>query len=138
MHHIGQQLRFLADTLYRADGITAQQAMLLSTVDLLGAPTLGEAAATMATSHQNVKQLVTSLEGKGFLTIAQDAADARVRRLKTTAKSRRYWAARDGADIDVVVTWFDRLSAREIGDLSRLLAKLHPGIVQAAKRQRSP
>jgi DNA-binding MarR family transcriptional regulator len=128
---IAQRLRYLTDQLYRADGLTTQQATLLSIVRALGQPSLSEAAAAMLTSHQNTKQLVTSLVGKGFLRMLADRDDARVKRLVTTPKNERHWAARDPHDFERVGQWFAGLSASEAEQLCGLLAKLQQGLEQA-------
>src|SRR4051812_17012721 len=66
---IGQQLRSLSDQLYSADGLTHQQATLLTLVRTHDTPSLSEMASAMSTSHQNVKQLVAALIDKGFLRL---------------------------------------------------------------------
>lgn len=132
LHHLGQQLHFLADHLYREDGMTAQQAMLLGIIQVLGRPSFSEVAAVFGSSHQNVKQIVRVLERKGLLVTRPDAEDGRVRRLVTTRKCARYWASRDRRDFDVVARWFDALSPREVTQLLRLLLKLHGSVRGAA------
>jgi DNA-binding MarR family transcriptional regulator len=131
-----QQLRYLTDHLYRADGLTTQQATLLSIVRTLGRPSLSEAAAAMLTSHQNTKQLVTSLIGKGFLRMVADRDDARVKRLTTTPKNERHWAARDPQDFARVGEWFAGLSTVEAQQLCELLAKLQRGLEQPVRAAR--
>ena len=51
-----QRLRYLMDERMRADGLTTQQAALLTVVIALGRPSLTEAAAALGTTHQNVAQ----------------------------------------------------------------------------------
>ncbi|HKP63571.1 MAG TPA: MarR family transcriptional regulator [Polyangiales bacterium] len=134
---IAQQLRYLTDQLYRADGLTTQQATLLSVVRALGQPSLSEAAASMLTSHQNAKQLVTSLVGKGFLRLTADREDARVKRLQTTPKNERHWAARDPHDFQRVGEWFGTLSTEEARQLCDLLAKLQRGLKEPVRAARA-
>lgn len=133
LHHLGQQLHFLADHMYREDGITSQQAMLLSVVSALGEPSLTQTAAAFATSHQNVKQIANALVRKGFLETRPDPEDARVSRLVATSKSRRYFAARDHDDFERVGRWFSALSKKEIVELQDLLLTLHDSVVAAVK-----
>lgn len=121
---MAQHLRSFLDRLYADDGITTQQAALLTVVRELGGPTQGEAAEVLGTSHQNVKQLIAALERKGFLRVEVDPEDRRARRLRDTAKSRRYWAHRDPGDFDRVLTLFDDLDAREAAQLFALLLKV--------------
>ena len=136
LHHLGQQLHFLADHMYRSDGITSQQAMLLGVVSALGEPSLTEAAAAFATSHQNVKQIANALVRKGFLVMRPDEDDARVKRLVVTAKSKRHFAARDQGDFERVAEWFSALSNDETEQLQSLLLAVHESVRAAVKRCR--
>jgi DNA-binding MarR family transcriptional regulator len=121
---VAQELRTLMDQLLRADGLTTQQAALITVVDLLGTPSLSEAATALGTTHQNARQLANSLARKDFLRISIDQADARVRRLSTTAKSERYWRERSAADQQQVVEWFSDLTPAEAQTLFELLTKV--------------
>ena len=121
---VAQELRTLMDQLLRGDGLTTQQAAMITVVDLLGTPSLSQAAAALGTTHQNARQLADALERKGFLQISTDQADARVRRLSTTAKSTSYWRDRSAADQRQVLDWFGDLTAAEAQTLFDLLAKV--------------
>ena len=81
------------DQLLREDRLTTQQAALMTIVDALGQPSMKQAAAALGTTHQNIKQLASSLARKGFIRFLDDPTDARVRRLATTAKSHVHLAA---------------------------------------------
>jgi DNA-binding MarR family transcriptional regulator len=120
---LAQQLRTLMDRQLGASGVTTQQAALLTVVDLLEKPALTEAARALAMTHQNVKQLATALERKGFLEIVPDAHDARSKRLVTTRKHKAFWARRNPADHAQVADWFAGLSGDEMAELVTLLAK---------------
>jgi DNA-binding MarR family transcriptional regulator len=121
---VAQELRTLMDQRLRADGLTTQQAAMITVVDLLGTPSLSQAAAALGTTHQNARQLADALERKGFVQISADEADARVRRLSTTAKSHSYWRDRSAADQQQVLEWFDELTPAEAQTLFDLLAKV--------------
>jgi DNA-binding MarR family transcriptional regulator len=125
---VAQQLRYLTDQLYRADGLTTQQATLLTVVRSMGKPSLSEVAGVMFTSHQNAKQLVTALVNKGLLRYVADTDDARVRRLLTTAKNERHWAKRNSDDFEHVGEWLDALSSEEATQLYALLLKLQQSL----------
>jgi DNA-binding MarR family transcriptional regulator len=120
---VGQRLRYLMDERLRADGLTSQQAVLLTIVGA-GSPTLGDVAKAMSTTHQNVKQIATALERKGMLSIMPDPADARARRLTSTEASRAYWQDRDEEDYAALGGWFAALSPPEQRDLADLLERL--------------
>jgi DNA-binding MarR family transcriptional regulator len=137
IHHLGQQLHFLADRMYREDGMTAQQAKLLGVVDILGKPSFTQVADVLATTHQNVKQIVVVLVKKGFLEMVPDVHDARIRRLVTTRKNERYWASRDKTDFEVVARWFAGLSPRKTKQLMTLLVDLEGSVSASVARARS-
>ena len=120
---LAQRLRYLMDDRLRADGLTTQQAALLTVVIALDSPPLGAAAAALGTTHQNAAQLVAALERKGLLTIEPDPADRRRKRLVATAANARYWRGRDADDEAAVASWFDALSAAALETLGRLLLK---------------
>lgn len=117
---LAQRLRYLMDDLLRADGLTTQQAALLTAVDALGAPSLKEAAAVLGSTHQNVAQLVAALERKGMLRVEPDPQDGRRRRLVTTEASATYWRERDPGYHAAVADWFSALSEEEIRTLCSL------------------
>ncbi len=127
---LAQQLRTLMDQRLRPDGLTTQQAALISVVDALGSPSLSAAAAVLGTTHQNVKQLASALERKGFMRVVDDESDRRVRRLTTTAKSRDHWAQRSAADQREVTDWFSQLTADEAATLFDLLLRLQRSVAQ--------
>ncbi|MCO1656305.1 MarR family transcriptional regulator [Pseudonocardia humida] len=118
---LAQQLRTLMDQRLRGDGLTTQQAALITVVDALGAPKLSEVAAGMGTTHQNAKQVAAVLERKGFVVIEPDPRDRRVRRVRTTELSRAHWGARSADDQRYVLEWFADLSAEQARTLFDLL-----------------
>ena len=127
---LAQQLRTLMDQRLRPDGLTTQQAALISVVDALDSPSLSASAAVLGTTHQNVKQLASTLERKGFMHVVDDESDRRVRRLTTTAKSRDHWAQRSAADQREVTDWFSQLTADEAATLFDLLLRLQRSVAQ--------
>ena len=120
---LAQELRTLMDQRLLPSGLTTQQAALLTVIELLGRPTLSEAARALAMTHQNVKQLAVALERKGFLQLVADEHDARSKRLATTASHRAFWARRNPQDHASVAQWLGGLSEAETATLVRLLAK---------------
>jgi DNA-binding MarR family transcriptional regulator len=134
---LAQRLRYLMDERLRPDGLTTQQAALLTVVVALGRPTLTEAAAVLGSTHQNVAQVVAALTRKGLLRIEPDPADRRRRRLVATEANEEYWRNRDDADHAAVADWFGVLSEAEIAVLSglaeRLLADLAPRATGAGR-----
>jgi DNA-binding MarR family transcriptional regulator len=120
---LSQELRTLMDQRLAPSGLTTQQAALLTVIEMLGRPAMTEAARALAMSHQNVKQLATALERKGFLKMVPDDRDARSKRMVTTQRHKAFWAQRNPQDHAVVAQWLAQLDAGETTTLVRLLAK---------------
>lgn len=125
---LAQRLRYLMDDRLRPDGLTTQQAALLTAVSALGRPSLNEAAAALETTHQNAAQLVAALRRKGLLEVAPDPADGRRRLLVTTEANARYWAGRDEGDHQAVADWFAGLEPGELRAFCALAARLLDGL----------
>lgn len=128
--HLATRLRTAMDSRLREDGLTTQQAALITVVEAAGSPSLSEVAEALACSRQNVKQLAGALHRKGFLELRTAPDDARVTRLTATRRSRDYWAARDTSDVDTVTSWFSGLDPTE---LRALLESLQRVLAQAAR-----
>ena len=131
---LAQRLRYLMDERLRPDGLTTQQAALLTAVIALDGPALGEAAAALQTSHQNAAQLVAALERKGLLRVAADPADRRRKRLIATEANQPFWAARDRGDQDAIASWFAVLSADELATLCSLADRVLQATAAATSR----
>ena len=125
---VAQTMRTMMDDLLRADGLTTQQAKLISVAEALSGPSLSGAAAALGTTRQNVKQVARALERKGFLHVVPDEDDARVRRLVVTEKSREYWRGRSGEDQRTVAGWLSARSDDEAATLFELLSRLDAGV----------
>ncbi|MDM0074061.1 MarR family transcriptional regulator [Variovorax sp. J2P1-59] len=130
----GMELRTRMDRQLSDSGLTTQQAMLLQVLQgQPEAPTLKQLATTLAMSHQNLKQIASALERKGFLEIVPDERDGRVRRLRLTTQHHQFWKRRNQDDHAEVAQWTAALSLAEVRVLVRGLDKLH----QALMRSRS-
>lgn len=125
---VAQTLRTMMDDLLRDDGLTTQQAALLSVCEAFGGPTLTQAAVALGTTRQNVRQVARALERKGFLHIEADVGDARARRLIVTERSRAHWRGRSAADQRTVARWFSSLTEEEARTLVDLLFTLEVGL----------
>jgi DNA-binding MarR family transcriptional regulator len=135
---LAQELRTRMDRLLREDGLTTQQAALLTVVDALDRPSIGQAAEALGTTHQNVKQLTDALECKGFVRTAADPADRRIRRLETTPQNAATWQRRSRADQQRVLEWFGNLTAGEAQELFGLLLKAQASLRAAATDGKVP
>jgi len=135
---LAQELRIRMDQLLREDDLTTQQAALLTVIDALNEPSIGQAAEALGTTHQNLRQLADALERKGFVRIAADPADRRIRRLATTPQSDATWQRRSHADQRRVLEWFGKLTAVEAQDLFQLLLKTQASIRTVATDDNGP
>jgi DNA-binding MarR family transcriptional regulator len=133
---LAQRLRVLMDERLRADGLTTQQAALLTAVSRLGQPSLNQAAAALGTSHQNAAQLVAALERKRLLRVVPDPADGRRRLLAPTVTNDRYWRRRNPADHAAVTGWFAALSEDDVETLAHLLVQVIAGLEARRARRR--
>ena len=124
---LAAHLRTAVDRQLAPDGLTAQQAAVITVVRALGEPSFREVARALSTTPQNVRQLVGALLRKGFLRVRDDPADGRVKRLRSTAKCARYWAARDDRDHAELLALLADLPRdeveRAVATLGRVLAR---------------
>ncbi|MEO5877958.1 MAG: MarR family transcriptional regulator [Streptosporangiaceae bacterium] len=120
----GQRLQTLMDERLRPDGLTTQQAALLTVVGALDRPSVTEAARALGTTHQNAAQLVTALTRKDFLRTEPDPTDRRRTRLIATETSEAYWHERDPADFTALAGWFSPLTPAELQTLTTLAERL--------------
>lgn len=131
---VAQEMRTRMDELLRPDGLTTQQAALITVVERLDSPSLTQAALALGTTHQNLRQVADALVRKGFLSIEPDAEDGRVRRLVTTAKSDEYWRRSSPAGHRRVLDWFEAFSDDDVRTLSSLLWRLEENMRRADDR----
>jgi DNA-binding MarR family transcriptional regulator len=128
---LAQKLRHAMDERLREDGLTTQQAALITVVVASGKPSLAEAAAALGSTHQNVAQIVAALVRKDLLQVEADPADKRRKLLSATNHSAEFWKERDEGDHAAVAEWFGDLSPAELKtfcELSdRVLARLSDG-----------
>jgi DNA-binding MarR family transcriptional regulator len=111
---LAQKLRYAMDERLREDGLTTQQAALITVVSAMGKPSLAEAAAALGSTHQNVAQIVAALLRKELLQVEPDPADKRRKLLSATNHSKSYWKQRDEGDYAAVADWFGDLTPAEI------------------------
>ena len=79
----GNRFQTVADSFF--DEITWKQFFAIVCINLCKeSPTINELSAIMASSHQNVKQILLKLEKKGFVEMYVDEKDRRKQRIVTT------------------------------------------------------
>ncbi|NEA34442.1 MarR family transcriptional regulator [Streptomyces sp. SID13031] len=128
---LAQRLRYAMDERLREDGLTTQQAALITVVVAAGKPSLAEAAAALGSTHQNVAQIVAALVRKNLLQVEPDPTDKRRKLLSATNHSASFWKERDEGDYAAVADWFADLTPAELDtfcELSdRVIARLSDG-----------
>ena len=89
------RLRLSVTRLYRrlrqhsVGGLTASQASALSSINRLGAPTLGELAVCESIQPPSMTKIVANLEEAGYVKRVVDQADRRVARVTLLAPGRK-------------------------------------------------
>ncbi|MFA0834109.1 MAG: MarR family winged helix-turn-helix transcriptional regulator [Methanobacterium formicicum] len=108
------------------DQITTKQwlMMIVMANAFQNPPSMQEVADAMSTTHQNVKQLATRLEARGFLKIEQDPENRRIHRLNVTAECFEYWDNRTPEDAESVTALFKGLDDIDIKNLFEIMGKL--------------
>ncbi|MGC8509462.1 MAG: MarR family winged helix-turn-helix transcriptional regulator [Acidimicrobiales bacterium] len=99
-------------------GLTAAQASMLSSVESLGSPSLGELAAAEQVQPPSVTHAVRDLETAGMIVSARDPSDRRCTRVRLTALGRRELMA---------------VRARKTQFLNQRLATLSPAELRRAE-----
>jgi DNA-binding MarR family transcriptional regulator len=108
------------------DQITTKQWLMMIVLAnaFQSAPSMQEVADAMSTTHQNVKQLATRLEARGFLKIERDPTNKRILRLKVTEECSQFWEKRTPEDIKSIKSLFQGLEDGEVKELFEIMAKL--------------
>ncbi|KAF5088869.1 MarR family winged helix-turn-helix transcriptional regulator [Methanobacterium aggregans] len=123
---VQQRWGYIINKEFAKDGITTKQWLMMVVMGnaFKHDPSMQEVAEAMSTTHQNVKQLATRLEARGFLKIERDKSNKRILRLKFTEESQRYWEGRNGEDVESVSALFQSLDDEEAKTLFEIMGKL--------------
>lgn len=118
------RLQTAGDSFY--EEITVKQFFLMACMNLFPdtPPTANDLAKTMGCSRQNVKEILTSLEKKGFVTLSVSDNDKRKRIVTLTEKAMsaadKY---RDGEN-EFLRKLYDGVSDDEVKTIYRILSKI--------------
>ncbi|MCF6336089.1 MAG: MarR family transcriptional regulator [Spirochaetales bacterium] len=123
---ITNRLQVLGDRKLKGTGITTRQWFLTLVIQQKQpkAPSIGECAAMMGTSHQNIRQLIKRLEKRGFLVVKQDLHDLRTQRLYLTQLCREFWDTRSSEDLVFINEIFNEFEEKEIANFFGYIGKL--------------
>ncbi|MGN0387934.1 MAG: MarR family winged helix-turn-helix transcriptional regulator [Suilimivivens sp.] len=77
-------------------------------------PTINELSEVMASSHQNVKQILLKLEKKGFIEMIVDEKDRRKQRIITTKKCEDFCKRNDRESEIQINKMFEGISEKQL------------------------
>lgn len=127
MLSIGNRLQITADRQF--EDITAKQHFLLISLCLFDEPPmLTEMSSVMGCSYQNVKQLVSALERKGYLRVEPDTADRRKLRLCTTEKCSTLFEQLQQLEQDFLAQMYQGIAAEDIAVTRRTLEQINQNL----------
>jgi len=123
---IEQRWRYYIDKSLEPDGITTKQWLMIIIIAMgfKNPPSIQEVADAMSTTHQNVKQIATSMERRGFMTLERDSNNKRIIRLKVTDRCHTMFKKREEKDIKEIFRMFENLSDDEMKALFNIIAKI--------------
>ncbi|AIS32821.1 MarR family winged helix-turn-helix transcriptional regulator [Methanobacterium formicicum] len=123
---VQQRWSYVIGRLLAPDQITTKQwlMMIIMVTAFESPPSMQEVANALSTTHQNVKQLATRLESRGFLKIERDPNNRRILRLKVTEECHDFWEKRGPQDVKDITSLFAGLDDNEIKDLFEIMSKL--------------
>jgi DNA-binding MarR family transcriptional regulator len=130
---LAARLRLSVTRLYRrlrqhtVGGLTASQASALSTINRLGAPTLGELAEWESIQPPSMTRIVANLEQAGYVKRVVDQADRRVARVTLLAPGRKVLQQNRSLKNAFLARQLRQLDEQEreaLGELTVLLERL--------------
>jgi DNA-binding MarR family transcriptional regulator len=130
---LAARLRLSVTRLYRrlrqhtVGGLTASQASALSTINRLGAPTLGELAVSESIQPPSMTRIVANLEQAGYVKRVVDQADRRVARVTLLAPGRKVLQQNRSLKNAFLARQLRQLGEQEreaLGELTVLLERL--------------
>lgn len=94
-------------------------------------PTLNDLSEVMGSSHQNVKQILLKLEGKGFVSMMADEKDNRKQRYFVTDKCRKFLEANDNqskTSSQIIAQIFDGVSDKDLTVTIKTIMKMEKNL----------
>ena len=94
-------------------------------------PTLNDLSDVMGSSHQNVKQILLKLEGKGFVSMMADEKDKRKQRYFVTDKCREFLEANDNqskTSSQIIAQIFDGVSDKDLAVTIKTIMKMEKNL----------
>ena len=94
-------------------------------------PTLNDLSEVMGSSHQNVKQILLKLEGKGFVSMMADEKDKRKQRYFVTDKCSEFLEANDNqskTSSQIIAQIFDGVSEKDLAVTIKTIMKMEKNL----------
>ncbi|MEE1282677.1 MAG: MarR family transcriptional regulator [Acutalibacteraceae bacterium] len=122
------RLQTAGDAFY--EEITCKQFFLLACMNLFSdtAPTANDLAKIMGCSRQNVKEILTSLEKKGLVTLTQCETDKRKRTVTLTKKAEQIADKYKEKETEFLERLFDGATDEQIRSTYCFLSKLEDNL----------
>lgn len=96
-------------------------------------PTLRQLAEVMGTSHQNCKQLLLKLEGKGFVALTPDPDDRRKQRIALTEKCLRFCQSNERRSMELMQRMFAGIPEEDILTTIRTIIRMEKQLITLEK-----
>lgn len=131
---IANRLQVLGDRL--DPDVTVKQWLLIAIMHRSQPRVLSvkEIAGLIGVSHQNIMQMVRSLEQKGLVQVAIDDADRRFKRISLTERCEEHFAARGEQELAFLRDLFDGFSEEDLWRFAALIDQLLSNIMKMEHR----
>ncbi len=94
-------------------------------------PTIKELSDVLGSSHQNVKQILIKLEGKGFVEFREDPEDKRKQRIVLTKKCQDFCEKNNGMSMMIMAKMFEGVSEKDIQTTVRTITRIEKNLKEA-------
>lgn len=122
------RLQAVADNIY--EGVTCKQFFLMACMRLFDqeSPTANDLAKVMGCTRQNVKEILMSLEKKGFVSLAAHHSDKRKRVVVLTEKAQQMAEQYQSRDMEFLGRLYEGVSEEELRDVYLVLIKMEDNL----------
>lgn len=93
-------------------------------------PTLRELSDVLGSSHQNVKQILLKLEGKGFIEFFPDENDKRKQRIRLTKKCIRFCEKNNDMSMQIMSKMFEGIPEKDIKTTIRTITRIEKNLTE--------
>ena len=94
-------------------------------------PTIKELSDVLGSSHQNVKQILIKLEGKGFVEFREDADDKRKQRIVLTKKCQKFCEKNNDMSIRIMAKMFEGVPEKDIQTTIKTITRIEKNLTEA-------